>query len=552
MDIRNKRLPIKDGLGLGRGICAASLFSAILSMFQIALPLYSMQIFDRVLPSDSIPTLVTLSIFMAGLTLCAIIIDASRAMILNRIAIRLDGKLRRRATESALNGINDAQLKDVESLRNFISGPLAPALLDAPWSLAFLAAIFALHPLLGWFTVAAMGLMICCGIVSHFTTHPLRLMTAAENSEISTTIYKASLAADAMATMGMRQSLLERLSYRQQCARTGSLIMGERQAWIDSVSRGLRNLVQVGVMAFAAWLVLSDGLQTGVIVATSMLFARALAPAERLGGSVYTLISLLGAFERTRIIGSESSGSLFELPPIKGSIAVENVSLIVPGREGPILNRVSLNVAPGEVVVVVGREGAGKSSLAKVLAGVQKPSSGVVRIDGSSVSDFDQSALGRQVSFVSHAPHYLQGTIADIIARGESVEPELVHRAALTAGIHDVIQRLPLGYQTELVEPKSLMSAGQLQRLALARAFYGNPKILVFDEPTMSLDDSGEAAFLNALRELKAVGSTIIIISRFPALIHLADRLIMLDDGCVRLVAGSLDMQQFLGPKLAT
>ena len=548
-----KKLPqVQEELRLSRGICIAMLFSAVLSMFQIALPLYSMQIFDRVLPSDSLPTLVTLSALMAGLTICAVAIDASRSMVLNRIASRLDANLRRQATEIAIHNTNDSQLKDVECIRGFISGPLAPALLDAPWSLAFLVAIFVLNSLLGWFTVTAIILMIGCGVVSHLTTHPLRLITGAKNGEISATLHRVSSARDATAAMGIRRSIINRLSDEQQHARISSLVMGERQAWIDSVSRGLRNLVQVGVMAFAAWLVLSDGLQTGAIVATSMLFARALAPSERLGGSIYTLVNVFAAYKRSRTIVREKTKFVLELPPIRGELSIENVSLLVHGRGRPVLNQISLVVPAGQVVVVVGREGAGKSSLARVLAGVEKPSTGIVRIDGSSISDFSHEALGRQVAFLSDAPHYLQGSVAEIISRGDTPDPALVTRAAIKAGVHHIIQSLPQGYQTELAEPRSLMSTGQLQRLALARAFYGNPRLLVFDEPTMSLDDSGEAAFLNALRELKSEGATIIIVSRWPALLHCADLLIMLDNGSVRLAAGHLEMQQFLAPRLAT
>ena len=543
-------------LKTSQALCVASIFSAVLCLFQLALPLFSMQIFDRVLPGASLPTLVTLSALMVGLLTSAALVDASRAMILTRIAGRIRVNLYRDASEAALNGDGDgiSVVKDIELIRQFVSGPVASALLDAPWSLTFLIAIFMLHSILGWFALLAAAIMLALGFVSHFATSGPRSRSASLQGGCANVLNDALKAGDAIIAMGMQGRLLDKLlSMRQQSVQVGR-IASERQAWLDASSRGLRNLMQVAVLALAASLVLTSGLNTGAIVASSMLFSRAIGPIERLGGGAHTLATALSAFRRLSTLSSKFSAKrqYIEFPALEGLVVAHNVSLTTPQRQAYVLQNINLTVKPGNVLVIVGREGAGKSSLAKVLAGVTRATTGVVRIDNTDILHFRPSSLGNQIGFVSEVQDFCIGNILSFVARGNDADPGEVIRVCKLLNVHSVIQQLPLGYQTEIADKSSPLSTGERRRIALARAFYGRPRIMILDEPTACLDDNGEAVLLSALQEAKRSGCTIIIVSRLPGLLHLADQLVMLDKGVVTLAADQLEMQQFLVPRLAT
>ena len=536
-------------------IWSAALFSGVLSLLQLALPIYSMQIFDRVLPSDSLPTLAALSLIMIGLTIFSVFLDASRSIALGRVAARVDRALHARTMTHIFEAQRDgsATTKDIETIRMFIGGPLATIVLDAPWSAAFLTAIFMLHPLLGWLTAGASCLMLGLGVLSHSSTRMKRGQMAQASTITSGLLTAIDQQADTSAAMGMQRRLFRQLMALRLRATDIGVEIGERHAWIDSAGRGVRSILQVGVLALAASLVLAKGMQVGAIVASSMLFARALAPIERLGSSFHAIANFCAAWRRAAKLLNvpQCKTPNFNLPEIRPYLTVHNVSLFLPQKSSFVLERVCFKANPGEVLVVVGREGAGKSSLVKILAGAIRPTHGDFRIDGSNVADFDQETLGRQVGYVSDSPGLLVGPIGTIISRGEAAQAEEVIQAAQLAGVHSIIQALPQGYNTRYDDHSNLLSAGHRQRLALARAFYNSPRLLVLDEPATHLDDSGEMALCSAIRHLKASGSTVIVVSRLPALLHLADRLLMLDQGVLKLSADQADIQRFVTPRLA-
>ena len=553
---RHSRKGLWTDVVLSHGIWIAAGFSAILNLFQLGLPLYSLQIFDRVLPTDSLPTLVTLSLLIVGLIFCSVFIDASRSLILERLAQRVDLALHRRATSAALNGNTSGLtvLKDIETIRSFIMSPLACAAFDGPWSIAFIIAMFFLHPLLGWLTIIACVLMFFMGIVAYLATDGSRVQSATIMNIGRNILDEARQSTDAVSAMGMRPRLLLHLiRLRRHYLHFGQVGAG-RQVWIDAASRGLRSVMQVLVLALAAYLAISRGLETGAIVASSMLFARALAPVERLGSGSHILLSFLSAWRRasTLIKSTQPAITHLELPALQGLVVASDVSFRISGRERPILRQINIAVKPGQLLAIVGREGAGKSTLARLLVGAINPSHGTIRFDGSNIADFEPEALGQQVGFVSESTVLPTGSVAELISRGQIPDSVKIVRAAQLAGMHTSIQSLPSGYQTEVGEGRHLLSAGERQRLALARAFYGSPRILVLDEPTAHLDDSGETAFVEAVQELKRAGSTIVVISRLPGLLHLADQLIMLELGEIRLAADQDQMQRFLVPRLAT
>ena len=543
-------------LGLLQALIVAAIFSAIICLFQLALPLFSMQIFDRVLPADSLPTLVTLSLLMVGLLASSTVVDASRAMILTRVAGRVAEAPYRRASNGAVSGNHEALLitKDIELIRHFVAGPVASALLDAPWSLAFLLAMFLLHPALGWFAVLAMMVMLTAGFSAHLVTTKYRARAARLYGEGANVLNDALHVGDAIAAMGMQERLLDKLAHIRGISNQSGKVANERQAWIDATSRGLRNLIQVGVLALAASLVLSSGLNTGAIVASSMLLSRILGPVERASASAPTLAGVFFAYRRISAFSKTcpETRTYMELSPLEGLVVADNVSLFSPQRSSNMLRNISLTIKPGETLVIVGREGAGKSSLARLLAGAVRATNGVVRIDGTDITHFRPSSLGSQIGFTSESTDFRVGVVSRFLARDSDPDPVEVIRVSRLFNLHGVIQRLPLGYQTEIGEKSSIISAGERRRLALARAFYGRPRLVVLDEPTTHLDDNGETTLLSALQEAKQAGCTLVVVSRLPGLLHLADQLVMLDNGTIALTAGQREMQQFLAPRLAT
>ncbi len=538
---------------LWQGLLVATAFSGILTVMQLALPLYSMQIFDRVIPTSSLPTLAALSLLMGALLFCMGLLDGSRAIILGRLASRIDLALHGRALSVAVESPTGTLfLRDIETSRVFISSPIAAALLDLPWSVAFVIAMFLLHPILGWLTIASGLLVLLLGLLAHFVTRHDRYLASRLSQTTMGVIETARRDRHASTAMGLQSASFRRTL--ELCLERITTIgkAYERQSWIDAACRGLRNMMQVVILACAAVLTMSHEVGVGTIVASSMLFARAIAPLERVGAGYQVIAGFASAWRRLSSLSAKAgSGAKLAIHPISGQISVERLTFGSPGRQNPVLRQVTFSLEAGKLLAVVGREGAGKSTLAKLLVGAMRPSMGDVRLDGSNLADFDRVELGRQIGFLPENVQLPDCSVAEVISRYERMNSDEVVRAAKLAGAHAMIQRLPDGYQTRIGTDPYLQSAGERQRLALARTFYRAPKLIVLDEPTAFLDDSGERDLIAAVHELKSKGSTIIVISRFPGFLHSADYLMMLDGGEVKLFADQYNMQDFLTPRLA-
>ena len=531
-------------LALGWALFFAVVFSSALNLFQLSIPLYSMQVFDRVLPSRSLSTLAILTILVVILVTCSIFLDSSRSFILNLIGCRLDLDHFPHAAELAFNSRfkSISRMRDVDTVRGFFMSPAASSLLDLPWSLVSVAALLLLHPMLGIITFGSMSLTGAMAFWGHAATRKPRRKSLDATNAAEITIRSARLDQEMNAAMGLRPRLLATLKRQRVESLSCTFEANKRQAWLNSTSRGLRSLVQVAVTGIAALLVVNGNMQAGSIVASSMLFLRAMAPVDRLGACIGTVSGFLEAWKRLRKaeFGAAASGPRLTLPPVQGKVTVEKLGLSVPRARKPLLSDVTFALEPGSLLVIVGSEGSGKSTLARLLTQVFTPTTGTIRIDGSKLSDFDCHDLGCQIGYAPQELHLNAGRVSDIIARGASGDDEEITAAALRVGAHAMIQSLPEGYNTRLEDGTgATLSAGQRRRLALARAFYRTPRLIVLDEPTLGLDDRGENSLVSAIAELKKGGTSFIVISRCPPLLNMLDQYMILENGQVEaLVSG--------------
>ena len=538
-----------------QGFISAVTLSGFFNILQLALPLYSMQVFDRVVPTGHLATLASLMAVMVGLTCCSFAVDAARAMLMSRIASRVDKDLHARGVTAILSqdSLDIGVLSDVAMVRGFIAGPLATAVMDAPWSLVFLVAVFALHMILGWTTLVVIAVMVAWACVGHAVISARRTEALSWGATESALLQSARTDWHVTRAMGLKRSYVTRFDNAHRMAAHLLINAENRQAWVDAGARALRNFFQISILTIAALLTVDQRVQAGAIVASSMLFSRALAPVERLSASFPAIVALAATVRRIRRLRSSDpkAASHLSLPPIRGELQVNEVCVTAATRAEPLLRNVSLSLNAGAVLVIVGPEGAGKSTLARVLCGALPPSSGQVRIDGTNLPDFEPDDLGSQIGYLPETVRLEPGTVASIIARNGAANDAAIVAAAQMAGAHEMIQQLERGYQT-IVRPNEYeVSAGQTQRLALARTLYGDPAIVVLDEPTAHLDDAGEALIVDVVGRLKKRGATVVIVSRLASLAHLADRLIMLEKGQVRLDADQSTLQSFAGLKLA-
>ncbi len=544
------------GKGLRAGIVLAVAFSAALNLLYLALPIYSMQVFNRVLPSASLSTLAALVALTSALLLASVLLDGARSALLVRLANRLDLAIYRPAVAATVQAspIGAEALRDAETLRSFGASSLSSALLDAPWCIAFLVAIFVIHPLLGWLAVLSLASCGITALISSLATNAARAEMSREHRRAMERLNAGWSSRHAMEAMGLGPTLLDHVCRHRRRFLWASGLVAERQAWIDAAGRGARSILLVLGLAAAAWLVLSEAIRPGALIAVSLLFGRVTTALERLAAGSQILVSVLEAWRR--IQPSESDGpqvraSPLAIPRITGEVRLENVTFAVATQNRPVLNPISLLVSSGEVIVVVGNEGAGKSTFARLVAGALMPTSGVVRLDGSDIRNFDPRLLGPQIGFLPEDVELGVGSVASLIARSETPDAEEVLAAARLSGAHKMILRLPDGYQTIVGSGHHPLSAGGRQRIGLARALYRCPALVVLDEPTAHLDDGGETDIVGVVSKLKAYHSTVIVVSRHAGLWKVADRLLLIEEGQIQLEVNAERIQSFARLRVA-
>lgn len=518
------------------------LISGVVNLLALTGSFYMLQIYDRVLTSRSLPSLLALSILALVLYLFQGVLDVIRAQVMQRLASRVDRRLSAQAHDALIQlrqvagtaAASGQPLRDAEAVRNYLSGPGPIALVDLPWMPLYVGFVFILHPMLGWVTLVGTLLLIGIALVTEWLLRgPSDAMSRATRqrwllAEASERNYEA------LNAMGFAHRFKQRfaeVSERQIAAneRLGDIVSGT-----GSLSRVFRLMLQSALLGFGAYLVIAGEMSAGAIIACSIAAARALAPVEQAIGSWRGLTAARQSAARLEAVLANlpPPTSPISLPAPSKSLSVEAVSVQVPGTGMMALNGIAFDVKGGSVLAVIGPSAAGKSTLARVLTGVWEVARGSVRLDDAALASYPVEERGAHIGYLPQDMQLFDGTITENISRFEErPDSKKVLAAAQAAGVHELVLRLSEGYETRIGEGGSQLSAGQRQRIALARALYGDPFLVVLDEPNSNLDADGELALVNAIAGVKARGGIVVVVAHRPSVLTTADLVAVISSG---------------------
>ncbi len=546
-----------------RAFWSVALVSCATNLLMFAGPIYMLQVYDRVIPGRSVPTLVGLTLMLLAAFAFQGFLDAVRNRIVIRIGRLLDERLAGPihsavillARQNRPPGESGQPLRDLDMIRAFLSGPGPAAIFDMPWILVFVGVCFLIHPWIGAAAILSALLLIGLTVLTELSGRDGQRETLRETALRHSLIEAARANAATIKALGMTTALRERWlrinrRYLDAMQRTSDVIGG-----FASASRTLRMLIQSLVLGLGAYLVVIGDMTAGAVIACSIMIGRALAPVEAAIGSWNGFTNARQAVGRLkRLFGAtQIPGETTELPAPTRSLTVENLIVAAPGAMGALLQQVAFGLKAGDALGIIGPSAAGKSSLARVLVGAWPAARGAVRLDGALIDHWDPVALARHIGYLPQEVSLFDGTVAENIAR-MAVEPDAaaVVAAAKAAGAHDMVLRLPGGYDTVIGEGGVALSGGQRQRIALARALYGDPFFVVLDEPNANLDREGEAALTEAIRGIKTRGGIVVAIAHRPAAVAVCDHVLYLGQG-TQLAFGPRDevLRKILVPAAA-
>jgi len=529
--------PLKAALHHARpALFAVLFFSLCINLLMLTSPLYMLQIYDRVLISKSVDTLVLLTVVAAGALLIFGVLEFLRTRVLIRIGGRFDRELSKTVFDSSMRGGIGAQpLRDLEVVRGFFTGSSLLALFDAPWTPVFIAVIYFMHPLLGHVALVGAIILFSMAVSNELVTRRPLLDSAGETAKANYFVEASSRNRDAVQAMGMLSGLTAVWRRWHDAGISLQALASDRASVIAGSVKFIRFFIQVGMLGVGAYLAINEVITPGVMIAASIIGGRALAPVESAIGGWRNF--LLARDARTRLYkhleAHVEDSEPMPLPAPKGVLEFDNVYTTPPGSDKPVVSGASFQLVPGTTLGLTGPSAAGKSSIARLMVGVWRPNSGEVRLDKAELDQWDPVQLGPHIGYLPQDVELFAGTVADNIARFGEVDPEAVVAAAQLAGAHETILSLPEGYDTYIGPDGQNLSGGQRQRVGIARAFYNRPPLVVLDEPTSNLDAVGEASVRSAIAELKQHGSTVVIIAHRPSLIGEVDNLMVVQGGVV-------------------
>ena len=527
-------------------ISATLIFGAFVNILMLVGPFFMLQVYDRVLTSRSKETLVALLILVGVLYLMMLLLDASRACVLARCGAifqsRCDDVVLRSelASHSPQDETTDraSQLQDVETIRSLCGSQVLLALFDIPWTLMFVAAIFVFHAWLGWLAFAGAAALICLAILNNWVTNRMNLQSSISAHEANKMRADYVRAQDFIIAQGMASTLVDRWKLVRDRSLDAAVRASDLSASFASTSKSLRLFLQSAMLAMGAWLVLEGEMTAGAIIAGSILLGRALAPIEQVIGNWPMIQKSFAGWQAIKhtLKHHEAEVQKTSLPRPAARLELSNLSFFTPDTKETVLSNMNIDIAPGEAVGVIGPSGAGKSSLARVIVGITTPTLGSASLGRAMLRQYPEEDLGRFIGYLPQSITFFDGTIAENIAHmAQNPDDALVVKAAQSARVHETITALPDGYNTKIKDCSHRLSGGERQRLALARALYHDPVLLVLDEPNSALDAVGSHALNEAIRDFKASERSVILMTHRPMAIAECDRLIILENGAIRL-----------------
>jgi ATP-binding cassette subfamily C protein len=524
---------------------AVALFSLFVNVLMLTGPMYMLNVYDRVLGSRSYETLLALSVLVAFLYGMMGLLDHVRGRVMGRVGARFQARLDRRVFAASMRATSTGRatrqaatgLRDLESIQRLLTSPSLMSLFDLPFAPIFFFGIFVFHSWLGWLGVAGAAVLVTLALFNQWGTR--RPLEKSNSATVHAEVLGGQIRgeADLVHALGMRDAAFGRWNEARARSLEAGIAAADAGGGYSALIKTIRLFLQSAMLGLGAFIVLKGEITAGAMIAGSILLGRALAPIEG-------LVTQWAVFQRAREGWDNLAVLLSEipvesrrtaLPRPRGRLTLEQVTVIPPGEQAATLRMMSFSVEPGQAVGVIGVSGAGKSTLARALIGLWQPVAGKIRLDGAALDQYDPDVLGRYVGYLPQRVALFDGTIRDNIARlSPEADDAAVGRAAQRAGAHEMILQLPDGYDTRVTAAGGRLSGGQIQRIGLARAMYGDPVMVVLDEPNSNLDNDGSMALNAAIRAMKAEGKCILIMAHRPAAIQECDMVLMIEGGMRR------------------
>lgn len=526
-------------------------FSLFINVLMLVPPLYMLQLYDRVLTSRSEDTLYMLTAIVVVLFVTMALLEIVRSRVLVKIGNKLDALLSKRIFSVLFELENkhptkasSLPLNDLTQVRQFLTGNGLFAFFDAPWIPIYIAVLFLFHPYFGYFAIFAAVILVALTIVNEYSTKA-KLLEANNLNRASTVFVDSNIRnAEVINAMGMKHNIEGAWEEKYYGFLNAQNDASNKAGVFSNLSKSLRLLFQSLMLGLGGYLAIKAEVSPGMMIAGSIIMGRALAPLDLIIGtwkgfssartSYARIDSLLGDFPKEK--------EYMQLPAPKGEITLEGAIVVPPNAASPSIRGITMHINQGDVVGIIGPSAAGKSSLARVILGLWPLASGKARLDKADISQWDRVELGKYIGYLPQDIELFEGTISQNIARFAEVDPQKVVEAAQKAGVHEMILRLPDGYDTRIGPGGATLSGGQRQRVGLARAMYDNPVLIVLDEPNSNLDDQGEAALVKAINEMKQTGTTVIIITHRPSVLQVTNKLALIKAGVLELFGNTAEV----------
>src|SRR3954467_9443857 len=518
-------------------------FSGVVNLLQLTTSVYMMQVFDRVLASRILDTLYFLSLIAIVATLVLALLEAVRGQVMQRLAtwgehrVAPEGFVR--AVESTLRGrpYRMEALRDLAVCRGYLGSPGALSLYDVPWGAVYIGVIFLLHPVMGF--IALGGAIVLFGLTLASELSTSRLLKEANTAAMASQRRADAISrnAEVIDSMGMLPAVIGQWRESVAAMTEPQQRAADRAALLVAATKFFPPTVQIAILGVGAYLVLQQELTSGASIAGSIIMGRALAPVEQMIGGWKQLVQARQSFRRLQAFLAQPRlrPAGMPLPEPTGRLAVERVSYAFPGQGVALIKGVNFSLQPGESLAIIGPSAAGKTTLIRLLMGTLPPFAGTVRLDGADVYQGMREDFGRHVGSLPQDVELFDGTVFSNIARLADADPAAVYEAAKLAGCHEMILRLPNGYDTQIGDGGQPLSGGQRQLVGLARAMFGRPKLIVLDEPNSNLDGDAEARLIQALERLKEQDTTVVLVSHRPTLVQGVDKVLLLKDGTLEM-----------------